>query len=523
MTVVLSPPVSQAADYWGRRWFLIGLTACGVIGSIIVARATTTGMAIAGFTVTSISFGAQPLLHAVNSEVLPRKHRPYAQGVTNCAAALGGLTALLAGGSLTRYGNAEGFRSYWYMCMAIYVLATALVAVLYTPPKTQRQLAFTNAEKLARLDWVGYALLAAGLVLFCIGLSWSQNPYPWTNAHTLAPFVIGIAITIALIAYEVVVKKDGMLHHDLFTRGRNFPIALFAVFVEGLVFYAANNYFAFEVSVLYETDSLLTGLRYGIMMITYGTTAVLVGAYCSMTHRIRVPAVVGFVFMVVFFVLMAASNPSAASNRNVWGYPVLLGVALGSVLCALVTIAQLSTPKELIAITSGLMIGMRSVGGAVGIAIFNAIFVDRLGHLGDNIAAAAVPAGLPPASVPAFVGALAGQNDTALAQVPGVTPAIIGAGVGALLDTYSSGFRYVWVAAGAFTAIAAVGELAPVSRSERMCADKLPPCSCALPQGGRQRIQPPHRCAGGEGRGALPVLRASAVATCGLPRSSLHG
>jgi MFS family permease len=456
MTVVLSPPVSQAADYWGRRWFLIGLTACGIIGSIIVARATSTSMAIAGFTVTSISFGAQPLLHAVNSEILPRRQRPYAQGVTNASAAAGGLVALLAGGSLTRYGNAEGFRNYWYMCMAIYVLATVLVAVLYTPPKTPRQLEFTNAEKLGKLDWVGYFLLTAGLVLFCIGLSWSQNPYPWSDAHVIAPFVIGIVLTIVLIAYETFVKKDGMLHHDLFNRGRNFPIALFSVFVEGLVFYAANNYFAFEVSVLYETDSLLVGLRYGIMMITYGTTAVLVGAYCSLTHKIRIPAVVGFLFMVIFFVLMAVSNPN--SGRNVWGYPVLLGVALGSVLCSLVTIAQLSTPKELIAITSGLMIGMRSFGGAVGIAIFNAIFTDQLSHLGDNIAAAVIPAGLPQSSVPGFIENLAGQNNTGLALVPGVNPQIIGAGVGALLDTYSDGFRYVWVAAGAFTAIAVVGE-----------------------------------------------------------------
>jgi MFS family permease len=465
MTVVLSPPVSQAADYWGRRWFLIGLTACGIIGSIIVARATTTGMAIAGFTITSISFGAQPLLHAVNSEVLPRKYRPYAQGVTNAAAASGGLVALLAGGSLTRYGNAEGFRNYWYMCMAIYVLATVLVAVFYTPPKTPRELEFTNAEKLAKLDWIGYVLLAAGLVLFCMGLSWSQNPYPWTDAHVLAPFIIGIVLTLALIGYETVAKKDGMLHHDLFNRGRNFPIALFAVFVEGLVFYAANNYFAFEVSVLYETDSLLTGLRYGIMMITYGITAVCVGAYCSLTHKIRIPAVLGFLFMVIFFVLMAVSNPS--SGQHVWGYPVLLGLALGSVLCSLVTVAQLSTPKELIAITSGLMIGMRSVGGAVGIAIFNAIFTDQMGHLGDNIAGAAIPAGLPPSSVGDFITNLAGQNQTGLALVPGVTPQIIGAGVDALLNTYSNGFRYVWVAAGAFTAVAAIGEFTTALFSQR--------------------------------------------------------
>ena len=110
LTVVLSPPVSQAADYWGRKWFLVGLTFSGCIGSIIVSRANSMGMAIAGFTIGGISFGAQPLLHAVTSEILPRKYRPLAQGTVNLSAALGAIIALLMGGSLTRNGNHAGFR-----------------------------------------------------------------------------------------------------------------------------------------------------------------------------------------------------------------------------------------------------------------------------------------------------------------------------------------------------------------------------------------------------------------------------
>jgi MFS family permease len=39
--VIFSPPVSQAADYFGRRWLLIGLAGIGCIGAIIVSRATS--------------------------------------------------------------------------------------------------------------------------------------------------------------------------------------------------------------------------------------------------------------------------------------------------------------------------------------------------------------------------------------------------------------------------------------------------------------------------------------------------
>jgi hypothetical protein len=51
----------------------------GSVGSLIVSRATSMSMVIAGTGVIGIAFGAQPLLHAVASEVLPRRWRSWAQ------------------------------------------------------------------------------------------------------------------------------------------------------------------------------------------------------------------------------------------------------------------------------------------------------------------------------------------------------------------------------------------------------------------------------------------------------------
>ncbi|KAG4444107.1 hypothetical protein IFR05_000460 [Cadophora sp. M221] len=458
LTTVLSPPVSQAADYWGRRWFLIILTGFGAVGSIIVARATSMNMAISGEVITGISYGAQPLLHAVASEVLPRKYRPYAQAADNVAAALGGLTALLVGGAMTRNSNPGGFRNYWYMSFALYFVATALCAILYNPPPQKSQIGLTHSEKLRKLDWIGYFLFTAGLVLFSMGLSWSQNPFTWTDAHILAPFIIGIVLIVCLAVYETKFKRDGMFHHDLFKNGWNFVIALVCVFVEGISFFAANNYFAFQVSVLYETDPLRTGIRYGINFILYALSAVLAGAYCSSTKQVRYPTVIAFCFMIAFFICMVTTTPG--SSDAVWGYPVLLGCGLGIALCAIITAAQLSTPPGMISITSGLLIGVRSLGGSIGLAIYNAIFTGKFSaNLGTKIAGAVLPLGLPASSLPAFIGALASSDTAALGDIPGVTPEIIGAGVGGLFEAFSIGFRYVWVAAGCFTVVAAISAI----------------------------------------------------------------
>lgn len=58
-----------------------------------------------------------------------------------------------------------------------------------------------------------------------------------------------------------------------------------------------------------------------------------------------------------------------SSAKAVWAYPVFLGIGLGWSLTYLVAAAQLSAPPHLIAITSGILLAIRSFGGSVGLAI----------------------------------------------------------------------------------------------------------------------------------------------------------
>lgn len=457
MTVVLGPIVSQAADYWGRKWFLVVLTLFGAVGSIVVARAATMNVAIAGFCIIGIAFGTQPLLHVVTSEVLPRRWRAWGQAADMLSNSLGSILGLYVGAALNRSGDpaSDGFRYYYYMTMAIFLIASVLTALVYNPPPLPSQTGFTTAEKLARLDWVGYALLASGLVLFSVGLSYSKNPYEWSDPHVSATFAVGVALALGLVGYEAWFRDDGMFHHGLFTRNRNFTIATLCVFAEGVAFFAANTYFAFQVSVLYETDSLMVGVRYSIMMYVSAIAAGLTGWYCAATRRVRWLTVAAFVIFVVFFVCMATTTRSG--NAQVWFFPVLLGAALGMTLTTLVTAAQLSTPPELISVASGLIISVRSLGGTVGLAIYNALFNEAMGHVGDNIAAAVLPKGLAPEELGPFIEALTARNERALISIPGITPEIIGEGAGALLDTFLAAFHHVWIAGACFVGLAAIG------------------------------------------------------------------
>ncbi|KAK4226209.1 putative siderophore iron transporter protein [Podospora fimiseda] len=431
LTVVLGPIVSQAADYWSRKWLLVILTLFGAAGSIVVARATSINMLI-------------PLLHVVTSEVLPRRWRAYGQASDMVSNAPASILGLYVGGGLNRTSNpaSDGFRYYFYMTMGLFLAASLLCAIVYNPPPLPTQTELTTVEKLKKLDWVGYILLSMGLVLFSVGLSYSKNPYEWSNVRVSGTFAIGLAISIAPAVYETYFKKDGMFHHGLFTGNRNFTIATLCVFSEGVAFFAANTYFAFQINVLYESDALLIGIRYSLMMITAAFAACLTGWYCAVFRKVRWVTVLSFLIFTAFFAAMA--NTDRNTNTPTWGYPVMLGAAL------------LSTPSELISVGSGIIISVRSLGGTIGLAIYNAVFVSAMGQVGDNIANAVIPKGFPPENLGPLVGALTAHNNTALSIIPGATQEVVGAGAGALLDTFVVAFRRVWIAGSCFVAVAAI-------------------------------------------------------------------
>lgn len=256
--------------------------------------------AIGGQVISAIQYIGQPILTAVGSEILPRKFRPIAQAGLNGAGALGAIFSLLVGTALTS-NNLYGWRNVFYIGAAMMGASAIIIALLYNPLPRPLQKSLTLKEKLSRLDWVAYILLASSLVLFVMGLTWAYNPYPWTDTHVLTTLIIGGVLFIALIVHQTWFKKDGLIPHALFKKDRNFAVALGCFFADGMIFWAANSYFAYQVSVLYETDAMLVSLHFCIAFFVATVAAVSVGFITVLTKAVREPIVVSFVMFTLFF------------------------------------------------------------------------------------------------------------------------------------------------------------------------------------------------------------------------------
>ncbi|CAH0022090.1 unnamed protein product [Clonostachys rhizophaga] len=449
LSVAMCLPVSQMADYWGRKWLLAVLLAVGFAGTIVISRAQNIATVIGGFVLVGINYGCQPILFAVPSEVLPRNMRPLAQATISISSSIGGYLGLIIGGALLRYNNLENYRIYFYIVAAFFGMSFLGVVFFYSPPPREDQVAFGLKEKLGKLDWVGYILIASGLTLFCIALAWSDNPYSWTDAHTLAPFILGIVLIIASIFYEWRIKIDGIANHAIFAH-RNTAIALLAMFLDGVSFFTANNYFGQQFSMFTGSDLLISGLAFGMLFILGGISSVAFGWVSTKLRIVRIPGAVSLASICLYNALMATTKPSTP-EANYWGYMVFAGVGLAGITPTMMVAAQLTTPPELIALVSGLITIARSVGGVVGLAINSAIFNNTLSsELPDKIGAAATSLGFPGSSLERLIAAIISQDSIALGDIPGATADIINAAQAGRLEAYALAFRNCWIASACF-------------------------------------------------------------------------
>lgn len=453
--ILLGPPISQAADLWGRKWFVVVALGAGVVGTIIVSRAQSIGVLLLGQAIAGYSQTNLGLFHAIISEILPRKYRAYAQGSILIGGGFGSLVALYAGGAMARHDPA-GFRNYSYMNAGLYFVCFIIIMTLYRPPPRELQ-GLTFKQKIQKFDLPGTLLLVVGMLGVVIGLAWSSNPYGWKNAHVLVPFLVGVAGVVTLVAYVVTYKKDGLFHHELFKESRNFALAQVCFFCEGLAFMGLNNFIPFHIGFMYSKDHFQTGLVLSIVWYVYAAAALSAGYYFTRTKTIRGLVVFAFSLWVVFYALLATTGTDHKYYNNMWGYGVLVGAGGGISLNGLLVAAQMSTPGSLISRTSSLMISVRAAGACFGLAIDNAVLSSGLKHnIGPKVTAAALKHGLPPSSIPLLIPALTANNQAALAAVPGVTREIITASIAALKEAYLIGFHNVYYVCIAFSAFSLI-------------------------------------------------------------------
>lgn len=186
-----------------------------------------------------------------------------------------------------------------------------------------------------------------------------------------------------------------------------------------------------------------------------GISTVIWGYSSTRFRTIREPLLAGYLIFTGALIGMCTVQPSDGTTAIVMAG--LAGFGFGAPLILIITGVQLSTPHSLIATATAVTTSSRAVAATVFTAIYAAALTSRLdGNIPREVGRAAAAVGLAPASIPAFVKALASKDTEALGSIPGVDPAVIAAGVVALKQALADSIRVVYIIAVPFGALACI-------------------------------------------------------------------
>ncbi len=375
----------RLADMIGRKpIFMVGI-ALFTIGSASSGAAPSLGILITARAFQGLG-GA--MLFAVNISMLthafPARERGRVLGRTAIMVALGVSVGPTLGGFITQYLT---WRWIFYINIPIGIILVITSLFVLKEPHHRSQ---------GRFDPAGAILLAVGLALLTLGLSFGQE-WGWTSLPLFASVLIGVAALTAAILVERRVKDPILNLHLL--RNRVFASANISFILTMLALFAVSFLLPFYFEELRGYSTVEAGLLLTPLSLILAVVAPISGALADRIGS-RWLSPVGLAICSIGLALLSRLDAHSSVWSIVW--PLLvIGLGQGIFQAPNTRAIMAAAPLDEQSAASGILGTGRVIGQSLSVALAGAIFASLGGAMAGTVLATQ-SSKLPPATVSAL-------------------------------------------------------------------------------------------------------------------------
>ena len=420
LTSTASTPLwGKLSDLYGRRPLFQAAIAVFLTGSVLCGLSQSMGQLIAFRAVQGLGIGGlMALSQAIIGDIVSPRQRGRYQGYMGSVFGLASVGGPLIGGFLV---DGPGWRWCFYVGVPIGIAAFLVTNRVLTMPFTRRD---------HEIDYLGAGLIVGGVSLLLLVLSLGGKEFAWGSAEAIG-MGVGSAVLLALAVLQERRAAEPIIPPRLF-QIPTFRITILDVFIVGVAMFGAIVYLPQYLQIVKGQSPTRSGLLTIPLMIGLMSMSIGSGRIITRTGRYKIFPVVGLVIVAVglgLFSRLGVDTPLPVAGA----YMLVLGAGLGMVMQVLVLAVQNAVQHRDLGTATSAATFFRSMGGALGVAVFGALLSNRLGRY--------IPSRLADAGIDVPAGGstrdLLGTPD-AIGALPGpIRDAVLGGFADSLSDLYT--------------------------------------------------------------------------------------
>ncbi|KAJ7279698.1 iron permease [Mycena rebaudengoi] len=312
------PLSGSLADIFGRKPIMLSSISLLLVGSVLAGASQNMPMMIAARGVQGLGGGGIIALSKILvSDLVPLAERGAYEGIISLVWAFASAIGPPIGGALSARDN-KSWRWLFFLNIPLSGISFLLVAIFLQV----RQPEGSILSKLALVDWLGNAIVAAGSGLTIIGLAWGGGRYSWSSAQVLAPLIIGLFLLVVFAFYEAKVPRRPTIPLDIFAN-RTSLSAILTTAIHGIV-----NIFFFQACL--SASPLRSAVDTLPLALSCSPFVVAAGAIITLSQKYRVVNWAGWCITIVAFGLLSTIKSDSVTGMWV-GYQLVVALGIGVV------------------------------------------------------------------------------------------------------------------------------------------------------------------------------------------------
>ncbi|TFC20812.1 MFS transporter [Cryobacterium algoritolerans] len=352
------PVYAKLADTLGRKPIVLVGIGLFLLGSVLCGLAWSMPVLIAFRAIQGLGAGAvQPMAVTIAGDIYTVIERAKVQGYLASVWAVSSVVGPTLGGLFSQFLS---WRWIFFVNIPLCILAAAMLL---------RTFHETVAPRRHRIDYLGAGLLTGALSLLILAVLEGGQTWAWNSPASVGAFGLGAVL---LIGFGFAERRAAEPVLPLWVFGRHLLLssALVSVGV-GAILTGLTSFVPTYLEGALGTTPLVAGLALAALTIGWPISASLSGRL-YLRIGFRNTALRGMVLVMLGAVALAVTA-GAPSVSVVATSCFTVGLGLGLVATPTLIAAQSSVEWDERAVVTGANLFSRSVGSAVGVAIFGAV------------------------------------------------------------------------------------------------------------------------------------------------------